>query len=65
VVVCSSRCHSAEGRRAVQSWLDKHQIVVDEVCEHKPPAYVYVDDRAVRFQGDWTDVLDAIREFRK
>ena len=65
VVVYSARCHTEDGRRAVQSWLEKHQIVVDEVCEHKPPALVYVDDRAVRFRGNWDDVITEIRQFRK
>jgi hypothetical protein len=65
VVVYSARCHTEDGRRAVQSWLEKHQIVVDEVCEHKPPALVYVDDRAVRFRGNWEDVITEIRQFRK
>lgn len=65
VVVHSSRCHSEAGRKAVNAWLKRHEIVVDEVCEHKPPALVYVDDRAVRFRGDWDDVQSEIREFRK
>jgi hypothetical protein len=65
VVVFSSRCHSVEGRMAVEAWLKKHDVVVDEVCEHKPPAMVYVDDRAVRFRGDWDDLLQEIRQFRK
>ncbi len=65
VVVNSSRCHTEEGRRAVETWLHRHDIAVDEVCVHKPPAHVYVDDRAVRFRGNWDDVMDEIREFRK
>jgi hypothetical protein len=65
VVVHSSRCHTEAGRRAVQGWLQKHDIVVDEVCEHKPPAHVYVDDRAVRFRGNWENLLDEIGQFRK
>lgn len=65
VVVHSARCHTEAGRRAVESWLLKHEIVVDEVCEHKPPALVYVDDRAVRFRGNWDDVVTEIRDFRK
>lgn len=65
IVVFSARCHTEEGRQAVTSWLQKHGIVVDEVCEHKPPAMVYVDDRAVRFRGNWEDVQDEIRQFRK
>jgi hypothetical protein len=65
VVVHSSRCHTEAGRRAVQSWLLKHGIEVDEICEHKPPAYVYVDNRAVRFRGNWDDLMEEIRQFRK
>jgi hypothetical protein len=65
VVVHSSRCHSEEGRRAVANWLQKHDITVDEVCEHKPPALVYVDDRAVRFRGNWDDLCTEISQFRK
>ena len=45
VVVHSSRCHSAEGRAAVEAWLKKHDITVDEVCEHKPPSCVGVRGR--------------------
>jgi hypothetical protein len=43
----------------------KARIEVEEVCEHKPPAHVYVDDRAVPFRGDWEQVMTEIRQFRK
>ena len=36
VVIHSARCHSEEGRKAVEGWLQRHEIMVDEVCEHKP-----------------------------
>jgi hypothetical protein len=65
VVVYSARCCTPEGRGAVESWLRKHDIEVDEVCEHKPPALVYVDDRAIPFRGDWEEVIGEIRQFRK
>jgi hypothetical protein len=65
VVVYSARCATEAGRQAVASWLLKHEIAVDEVCEHKPPALVYVDDRAIPFKGDWDQVLAEIRQFRK
>jgi hypothetical protein len=65
VVVHSSRCRTPEGRAAVEAWLRQHDIPIDEVCEHKPPALVYVDDRALPFRGDWDQVLTDIRQFRK
>ena len=65
IAIHSARCHTEAGRRAVANWLQRYDIEVDEVCEHKPPALIYVDDRAIRFRGNWDDVLAEIRQFRK
>ena len=65
VVVFSARCRTGDGAQAVADWLARHNIEVDEVCQHKPPALVYVDDRAVRFTGDWDATIAAIQAFRK
>jgi hypothetical protein len=65
VVVFSTRNATREGRDAVAAWLKRHQIEVDEICEHKPPAHVYIDDRAIPFSGDWEQTIIAINEFRK
>ena len=65
IVVHSARCATEEGFAAVIGWLEKHGIEVDEVCRFKPPASIYVDDRAVRFEGDWHATTAAIDQFRK
>lgn len=65
VVVHSARCCSEEGCQAIRDWLNHHNIVVDEVCMFKPPAFVYVDDRAVAFTGDWDETILTIQSFRK
>lgn len=65
VVIHSARCATETGRQAIEAWLKKYNIEVDEVCEHKPPALVYIDDRAIRFQGNWADTMTALNEFRK
>lgn len=65
VVVYSARCSTPEGKVAVENWLRRYEIDVDEVCEHKPPALVYVDDRAIPFRGDWDQVITEIAQFRK
>jgi hypothetical protein len=65
VVIHSPRCRTEAGREAIQNWLRQHNIEVDEICEHKPPAMVYLDDRAIRFTGDWDDAVSAIFAFRR
>jgi hypothetical protein len=65
VVVHSARCKTESGRHAVCQWLARHNIEVDDVCGEKPPAFVYVDDRAVRFTGDWLETIESINAFRK
>ena len=65
VVIFSARCRTEAGCVAIETWLDKHSIEVDEVCRHKPPAHIYVDDRAVRFSGDWEDTISQIHNFKK
>jgi hypothetical protein len=60
VVVCSSRCHQEGGIEAVRDYLRRHDIVVDDVSNDKPPHIVVVDDRALRFNGDWDYVLNNI-----
>jgi hypothetical protein len=65
IVVYSARCRTPEGVQAIRDWLARHKIEVDDVCEHKPPAFVYVDDRAIQFTGDWEQTIQDIHQFRK
>ncbi len=43
--------------------LDKYNIVVDDVCAEKPPAIVYIDDRAICFDGNSSKLLNQINKF--
>jgi hypothetical protein len=65
VVVHSARCATDSGYEAVQAWLAKHNIEIDDVCRYKPPATIYVDDRAIPFRGDWQQTIGDIHDFRK
>jgi hypothetical protein len=65
VVIHSARCATEAGYEAVQAWLRKHGLEVDGVCRYKPPAAIYVDDRAVPFRGDWQQTIADINDFRK
>jgi cation transport ATPase len=60
VVVLTTRWH--EDARA---WLERHGLLefVCEVTDRKPAAHVFVDDRALRFEGDFDATLREIRTF--
>jgi len=63
VKVSSARSGQLGGIEAVRAYLVTHGIEVDEVCEHKPPAIIYLDDRGVQFHGDWQRALKDIEAF--
>lgn len=63
VAVVSTRCAKPYGKEAVREYLAKNEIEVDMICEEKPPAIVYIDDRAICFDGDSSTLLEKIEAF--
>ena len=64
VVVVSSRCLGRGGRLAIKKYLKKNNIKVDGVTKYKVGAHVYLDDRAMRFDGVVDDgLVDRIINF--
>ena len=61
VVIFTTR-HPAGVRR----WLREHQLldVVDAVTRRKPPAHVFIDDRAICFRGDFEDAVRQAAAFK-
>lgn len=66
IAIVSTRSALPSGRMAVIDWLDKWNLLeyVDRVCTEKPPAIVYIDDRAIRFDGKPELLLDQINTFK-
>jgi hypothetical protein len=64
VIVQSTRCSIQAGRDAVEAYLKENGIVVDGVVAEKPPAIVYVDDRAICFDGHPESLLKKITTFK-
>jgi hypothetical protein len=66
LVIYSSRSRDPELRAAMMIWMEnqiadwalaKHKVVNFgfEYADEKPPAWLTIDDRAVRFDGSWMD----------
>ena len=53
-------------RPHVEQWLAEHDLAryVSRVTNEKPPAHVFIDDRAICFQGDFKGVLEQIANFK-
>ena len=47
-------------------WLEKNKIdkYFKDVTNVKSAAYLYIDDRAIRFDGDYSDTIDEIKNYR-
>jgi hypothetical protein len=57
--------HTTRKPSLVQEWIRKHDLwhLVYKVTNEKLPALAYIDDRAMPFEGDFGDVLMALRTF--
>jgi len=60
IYIHSTRCHCSKGRNAIADYMVKHSLTYDEIVEHKPVADIYVDDRAVRFDNNWSEIFKTI-----
>lgn len=56
--------YSTRDSSNIIKWLEKYHLdqYVKTVTNKKPPAVAYIDDRAIRFEGDYEDCLNRIDE---
>lgn len=64
VVIVSTRCSTEQGITEMTEWLNKYDIEVDRIQKEKPPALIYVDDRAICFDGNTQHLWDSIITFK-
>lgn len=64
VVVFSVRASTPEGAKAIATWMDENKIPFDSITSEKPHASLYIDDNALRFEGDWKATLQQITEIK-
>ena len=58
--------HTTRWAPHVWEWIRQHGLesYVDTVTDKKLPAHVFIDDRAICFTGNFTDIIERIQQFR-
>lgn len=46
----------------VKNWLRDHEIYFDRITSEKLPAFAYIDDRGIHFDGDWSSALEEVKK---
>lgn len=44
----------------LENWLKQNNIYFDKITSEKIGAVVYIDDRAIRFENNWNDIIEKI-----
>lgn len=59
IIVFSSRNHTH-----VEDWLRYYRLdkYIKKVTNIKPPAVAYIDDRGIRFNGNYDEVLELLKD---
>lgn len=67
LVIYSSRAADEKGLQAMKLWLYKYGLFrfFSKITPCKPPAIAYIDDRAVRFDGDCEKLIADIHDMDK
>jgi hypothetical protein len=60
IVIYSVRAQREEGVKAIASWMESHGIPYSEITDKKEMAMFYIDNRAIRYNGSWKEVLKEI-----
>jgi hypothetical protein len=64
IVVFSVRAKTEPGKKAIAEWMSKHDIPYNSITDRKPSSVLYIDDNAIRFEGDWKKILHAVSDWK-
>ena len=48
----------------VKEWMDLYQMPYNSITNIKEGAYAYIDDRALKFNGNYNECLENLKEFK-
>lgn len=57
VVILTAKSNIKERNSDIRQWLKQNGINKVKVSHTKFPAIAYIDDRAIRFEGNWRSIL--------
>lgn len=57
IIIMSARARYPSAAKAMSLWLKQHGFAFDIITKEKMPADVYIDDRAYRFDGRPSGIL--------
>ena len=60
------RVFTTRNREDIWKWLIKYNFdpYIQDVTNKKEPAYVYIDDRGIRFDGDYEKLMSDVQNFQ-
>lgn len=47
------------------NWLEKHNIPYDELLFGKPHVHAFIDDKGIKFSGNWEDVVKQLQNLEE
>jgi hypothetical protein len=58
--------NSTRTAKSIYGWLDEHSLrgYIDLVTDTKAPAVAYIDDRGIRFNGNFDAVFEELLNFK-
>lgn len=67
IVIFTSRVSQSQNeeslnqiKKDIEDWLNKHEIYFDFITADKLAAVAYIDDNAIRFENNWSEIKNKI-----